>query len=364
MSALFEPLVLRELTIPNRVWMAAMCMYSAAPDGPEVGAATDFHLAHYAARAAGGAGLVITEATAVRPEGRISPWDLGLWTDRQQEQAARVAALITSLGAVPAVQLAHAGRKAGTDRPWLGGKPLPAGSVGGRPVGPSAVGFSDEHVQPHELTVEEIREVVEAFAASARRALAAGFKTVEVHGAHGYLIHSFLSPHSNHRTDGYGGDFAGRARLALEVTDAVRAVWPAELPVLFRVSATDWLEPEVPGWTSEETVRLAKELQARGVDLIDVSTGGNVADARIPAAPGFQVPFATEIRNGTGLPTGAVGLITEPAQAERILTEGAADVVLLGRALLADPYWPQRAARELGAETRYPVQHAYTMRRR
>ncbi|MFJ8045161.1 NADH:flavin oxidoreductase/NADH oxidase [Kitasatospora sp. NPDC096147] len=364
MSALFEPLVLRELTVPNRVWMAAMCMYSAAADGPEVGAATDFHLAHYAARAAGGAGLVITEATAVLPEGRISPWDLGLWTDRQQEQAARVAALVSSLGAVPAVQLAHAGRKAGTDKPWLGGKPLPAGSVGSRPVGPSAVAFADEYVQPHELTVEEIREVVEAFAASARRALAAGFRTVEIHGAHGYLIHSFLSPHSNHRTDGYGGDFAGRARLALEVTEAVRAVWPQELPLLFRVSATDWLEQQAPGWTSEETVLLAKELQARGVDFVDVSTGGNVAKVDMPLGPGYQVRFATAVREGAGLPSGAVGLITEPAQAERIVAEGEADVVLLGRALLADPYWPQRAARELGAETRYPEQHAYTMRKR
>ncbi|MER5866770.1 NADH:flavin oxidoreductase/NADH oxidase [Kitasatospora sp. NPDC002040] len=363
MSALFEPITLRELTVPNRIWLAPMCMYSAAPDGPGAGAATDFHLAHLGARAAGGAGLVMTEATAVRADGRISPWDLGLWNDRQQQELARIAALVKSHGAVPAVQLAHAGRKAATDRPWLGGKPLPIGAGGWQPVGASPVAFGEDHPVPDELTVREIQDVVRAFADAAGRALAAGFEAVEVHGAHGYLIHSFLSPHSNHRTDGYGGDFAGRSRFALEVVAAVREVWPQELPLLYRVSATDWLEG-VPSWTVEDTVRLAKELHAAGVDLLDASSAGIDPKAKIPVAPGFQVPFAARVRTEAGLPTSAVGLITEPAQAERIVASGQADVVSLGRELLRDAYWPQRAAAELGAEPRWPVQYGYTLRSR
>ncbi|GAA1194309.1 2,4-dienoyl-CoA reductase-like NADH-dependent reductase (Old Yellow Enzyme family) [Kitasatospora gansuensis] len=363
MSALFEPMTLRSLTVPNRIWLAPMCMYSAAAEGPETGVATDFHLAHLGARAAGGAGLVMAEATAVSSEGRISPWDLGLWNDRQQQELARIAALVKSHGAVPAIQLAHAGRKAATDRPWLGGKPLSIAAGGWQPVGASPVSFSAEHQVPDELTVEEIQGVVRAFAEAAGRALAAGFEAVEIHGAHGYLIHSFLSPHSNHRTDAYGGDFAGRSRFALEVVAAVREVWPAELPVLYRASATDWLEG-VPSWTVEDTVRLAKELHAAGVDLLDASSAGIDPDAKIAVAPGFQVPFAARIRSEAGLPTGAVGLITEPAQAERIVASGQADVVSLGRELLRDAYWPHRAAAELGAESRWPVQYGYTLRKR
>ncbi|GAA4992443.1 NADH:flavin oxidoreductase/NADH oxidase [Kitasatospora paranensis] len=359
MSALFEPITLRSLTVPNRVWLSPMCMYSAAPDGPEQGVATDFHLAHLGSRAAGGAGLVMVEATAVRPDGRISPYDLGLWNDRQQEALARIAALIAAHGSVPAIQLAHAGRKASSDRPTAGSVALGPADGGWQPVGASPVAFGDRPV-PDELTVDEIAAVVDDFAAAAARAAAAGFRVADIHGAHGYLVHSFLSPHSNHRTDGYGGSFAGRARFALEVAAAVRAAWPADLPLFFRVSATDWLDGE-PGWTPEETVLLAKELQAVGVDLIDVSSGGIAPHARITTGPGYQVPFAEQIRAGAGLPVSAVGLITEPAQAEEVVAAGRADAVMLGRELLRDPYWPLHAARELGAERNWPHQYGYAV---
>ncbi|WP_354638947.1 NADH:flavin oxidoreductase/NADH oxidase [Kitasatospora camelliae] len=359
MSALFEPITLRSLTIPNRVWLSPMCMYSAAPDGPLEGVATDFHLAHLGARAAGGAGLVMVEATGVRPDGRITPYDLGLWNDRQRDELARVAALISAHGSVPGIQLAHAGRKASSAQPWSGSVPVSPAEGGWPVVGPSPVPFGDKPV-PHELSTAEIREVVAAFAAAAERALAAGFKVAEVHGAHGYLIHSFLSPASNRRTDEYGGDFAGRSRLALEVATAVRAVWPEDLPVFFRVSATDWL-PDEPSWTVEESVQLAKELAAVGIDLVDVSSGGISPDARVATGPGYQVPFAAEVRAGSGLPVSSVGMISEPAQAEEILTSGRADAVMLGRELLRDPYWPLHAARELDAERRWPVQYGYAV---
>ncbi|MFE0460717.1 NADH:flavin oxidoreductase/NADH oxidase [Kitasatospora sp. NPDC058965] len=360
MSVLFEPITLRGLTVPNRIWMAPMCMYSAATEGPGTGVATDFHLTHLAARAAGGTGLVITEATAVSPEGRISPADLGLWNEEQQHALARVVRAIRDHGAVAAIQLAHAGRKASTRTPLQGGAALPAPEGGWRTVGPTTQAFGD-HPEPDALSTAQIRAVVADFRAAAGRALAAGFQAVEVHGAHGYLIHSFLSPASNHRTDEYGGSFENRIRFALEVVAAVREVWPAELPVFFRTSATDWLSEDADdrrdGWTGEDTVRLAKELRAAGVDLLDVSTGGLVADARIPVAPGFQVPFAAAVREATDLPVGAVGLITEARQAEQILTEGRADVVLLGRELLRTPYWAHYAARELGVESRWPGQY-------
>ncbi|MDT0329370.1 NADH:flavin oxidoreductase/NADH oxidase [Nocardiopsis lambiniae] len=364
MSSLFTPLTLRSLTIPNRVWMAPMCMYSAADQGPEAGVPTDFHLAHLASRAAGGTGLVMAEATAVRPEGRISPADLGLWNSAQQAAFTRVTSVIADHGAVPAVQLAHAGRKASVDRPWNGHRSVPGNEGGWTPVAPSAEAFPPLPV-PHELTVDEIERLIADFAASAERALAAGFRVVEVHGAHGYLLNSFLSPVGNHRTDAYGGSFENRLRLPLAVVDAVRAVWPEDLPVFFRVSATDWLtentEDPREGWTGEDTVRLAKELQARGVDLLDVSTGGMAPKARIPVAPGHQVPFAERVRAETGMPTGAVGLITEPAQAEEIVASGRADAVLLGRQLLREPYWANRAAAELGATPRWPEQYGYAI---
>ncbi|MFE7466549.1 NADH:flavin oxidoreductase/NADH oxidase [Streptomyces sp. NPDC057499] len=361
MSALFEPYTLRSLVIPNRVWMAPMCQYSAAPDGPQTGVATDWHFAHLAARAIGGTGLILTEATAVSPEGRISPGDLGIWNDTQVAALRRITEFIKGQGSVPGIQLAHAGRKASTAAPWLGGEPVGPEAHGWTPVAPSPLPFDDGHPVPHELTTDEIRGVVDSFREAARRALEAGFQVAEVHGAHGYLVGQFLSPHSNRRTDEYGGSFENRTRLALEIVDAVREVWPQELPVLFRISATDWLteneEDEREGWTVDETVRLAGLLQAHGVDLLDVSSGGNAPRARITAGPGYQVPFAERVRAETSLPVAAVGLITEPQQAEKILTEGRADAVLLGRELLRNPSWAQQAARELGGELRTPEQY-------
>ncbi|MET9350582.1 NADH:flavin oxidoreductase/NADH oxidase [Streptomyces termitum] len=357
-AALFEPYTLRSLTVPNRVWMAPMCQYSAEVFGPNAGVAGDWHLAHYGSRATGGAGLILVEATAVAPEGRISPADLGLWNDTQTEGLRRIASFVKAQGSVPGIQIAHAGRKAATQRPWLGRGPAPA-EERWQPVAPSAVPFDEHHPVPTELTEEGIREVVGQFADAARRALAAGFEVVEVHGAHGYLIGEFLSPHSNRRTDAYGGSFENRTRLALEVVDAVRAVWPEELPVFFRVSATDWLEEA--GWTPDETVRFAALLREHGVDLLDVSTGGNGGPARIPVGPGYQVPFAARVKAETGLPVAAVGLITESAQAEKILANGEADAVLLGRELLRDASWPRRAARELGAAVFAPPQYAWAI---
>ncbi|WP_440899253.1 NADH:flavin oxidoreductase/NADH oxidase [Actinosynnema sp.] len=364
MSTLFSTLTLRSLDIPNRVWMSPMCTYSAAPSGPEAGVPTDFHLTHLASRAAGGAGLVMVEATGVRADGRISPWDLGLWNDAQQEAFARITAAISAYGSVPAIQLAHAGRKASTNKPWLGGGSVADTEHGWQPVGPSPVPFHGLPV-PHELTTDEIAALVEDFAASARRALAAGFQVVEVHGAHGYLINSFLSPISNQRADEYGGTTENRMRFALEVVDAVRAVWPEHLPVLFRTSATDWTaEQGGAGWAEDDTVLLAKELQRRGVDLLDVSTGGMAHDAVIPVEPHYQVRFAAKVREATGLPTGAVGLITEPARAEEVVATGQADAVLLGRELLRDPYWAHHAAQELGVDSNWPEQYGYAVRPR
>ncbi|MCG0063463.1 MULTISPECIES: NADH:flavin oxidoreductase/NADH oxidase [Streptomyces] len=355
MSALFEPITLREVTIPNRVWMAPMCQYSAEPEGPLAGAPHDWHFAHYAARATGGTGLIVVEATAVSPEGRISPYDLGLWNDTQVEAFRRITRFLAAQGTVPAIQLAHGGRKASTDQPWKGGAPVGPEAHGWQPLAPSALAFDERHPVPTELTVEEIGEIVGQFAAAARRALAAGFEAVEVHGAHGYLINEFLSPHSNHRTDAYGGSYENRTRFALEVVDAVREVWPADKPVFFRISATDWLQDG--GWTAEDTVRFAGDLHAHGVDLLDVSTGGNASGVTIPTGPGYQVPFAARVKTETPLPVGAVGLITEAGQAQKILENGEADVVLLGRELLRNPSWARHAARELGAEVRVPDQY-------
>ncbi|MER6618070.1 NADH:flavin oxidoreductase/NADH oxidase [Streptomyces xantholiticus] len=355
MSALFEPCTLRSLTIPNRVWMAPMCQYSAEVFGPDAGVPGDWHFAHYAARAAGGTGLILVEATAVSPEGRISPADLGIWNDTQAEGFRRITAFLESQGTVPGIQLAHAGRKASTDRPWNGGAPLGPEDHGWQPLGPSPIPFDERYPVPDELTGEQMTEIVGQFADAAHRALDAGFRVAEIHGAHGYLIGEFLSPHSNHRTDEYGGSFENRVRFALEVVDAVRAVWPDELPLFFRISATDWLEEG--GWTPDDTVRFAPLLKAHGVDLLDVSTGGNAAGVRIPAGPGYQVPFAARVKAGADLPVAAVGLITEPEQAEKILANGEADAVLLGRELLRDPSWARRAARALGDEVRVPPQY-------
>ncbi|GAA2402761.1 NADH:flavin oxidoreductase/NADH oxidase [Streptomyces glaucosporus] len=360
MSALFEPYTLRSLTIPNRVWMSPMCQYSAEPTGPEAGVARDWHLVHYGARATGGTGLILVEATAVSPEGRISPGDLGIWNDRQVEALRRITGFLKARGTVPGIQLAHAGRKASADAPWRGGAPLDTDRGGWLPLAPSAAPFDEGHPVPHELTHEQIQDIVGQFADGARRALAAGFEVAEIHGAHGYLINEFLSPHSNRRTDAYGGSFENRTRFALQAVDAVREVWPEELPLFFRISATDWLDGD--GWTADDTVRFAAVLREHGVDLLDVSTGGNAPRVRIPVGPGYQVPFATRVRAEAGLPVAAVGLITEPEHAEKIVANGEADAVLLGRELLRDPHWALRAARELGEGVgRVPEQYRWAL---
>ncbi|MCL7495500.1 NADH:flavin oxidoreductase/NADH oxidase [Streptomyces sp. MCA2] len=360
MSALFEPITLRSLTIPNRLWMAPMCQYSAAPEGPAEGAPGDWHFQHLAARAAGGTGLILTEATAVSPEGRISPYDLGLWNDTQTEAFRRITGFLKEQGTVPGIQIAHAGRKASTERTWVdrGAPLLPGQRYGWEPVGPSPVPFGEGFAAPAELTVAQIGEIVEQFRATARRALEAGFEVAEIHGAHGYLINQFLSPFTNRRTDEYGGSYENRTRFALEVVDAVREVWPEELPVFFRISATDWLAEDESdpreGWTADDTVRFARELREHGIDLLDTSTGGNAPDAKITTGPGYQVPFAERVKKESGLAVGAVGLITEARQAEKIIADGQADAVLLGRELLRSPSFAQHAARELGARTAVP----------
>jgi 2,4-dienoyl-CoA reductase-like NADH-dependent reductase (Old Yellow Enzyme family) len=361
-STLFEPYHVRSLTIPNRIWMAAMCQYSAAPEGELAGVPNDWHFTHLAARATGGTGLIITEATAVSPEGRISPYDLGIWNDTQVQAFRRITDFLKSQGTVAGIQLAHAGRKASTERTWVNrGAPIaPEEQYGWTPVAPSGIPMLPDAATPEELTVEQIGAVVREFADAARRALDAGFQVAEIHGAHGYLIHQFLSPFSNRRTDEYGGSFEGRTRFAIEVVEAVRAVWPEELPVFFRISATDWLEENGDareGWTADETVRLAKELRARGVDLFDVSTGGNVADVTIPVGPDYQLPFAERVRSEADMPVATVGLITDPTQAQAVVAAGKADAVLLGRELLRNPYWARHAAVELGGEVATPDQY-------
>lgn len=347
MTRLFEPLTLRGVTSRNRIWVAPMCQYSAVDGMP-----ADWHLVHLGARAVGGAGVVLTEATAVSPEGRISPQDTGIWNDAQAAAWAPIVRFVQEQGALAGIQLAHAGRKASTVRPWAGRGVVGPEDGGWVPVGPSPVAFPGL-AEPVALDETGIAKVRADFVAATRRALAAGFDLVELHAAHGYLLHSFLSPLSNTRTDGYGGDLAGRMRLVLEVIEDVRAEWPQDRPLVLRISTSDWVEG---GWTPEDSVALAKEAAARGVDLVDCSSGGN-ATVQIPIGPGYQVPFAAQVRSGAGVPTGAVGLITEPAQAEQILAEGSADVVLLARELLRDPSWPLRAAHELGAEVTWPVQY-------
>jgi 2,4-dienoyl-CoA reductase-like NADH-dependent reductase (Old Yellow Enzyme family) len=347
MSRLFEPLTLRGATSRNRIWVAPMCQYSAVDGMPG-----SWHLVHLGARAVGGAGVVLTEATAVSPEGRISPQDTGIWNDEQAAAWAPIVAFVREQGALAGLQLAHAGRKASARRPWEGRGAVSPADGGWTPVGPSELAFPGL-ADPVALDEDGIAKVRSDFVAATRRALSAGFDLVEVHAAHGYLLHEFLSPLSNTRTDGYGGDLAGRMRLVLEVVEDVRAAWPQDRPLVLRISASDWVEG---GWTPEESIALAKEAAARGVDLVDCSSGGNVL-ADIPVGPGYQVPFASAVRAGAGVPTGAVGLITEPAQAEQVLAEGHADVVLLARELLRDPHWPLRAAAELGTDVAWPVQY-------
>jgi 2,4-dienoyl-CoA reductase-like NADH-dependent reductase (Old Yellow Enzyme family) len=347
--ALFTPLTLRGVTLRNRIAVSPMCEYSSVD-----GFADDWHLVHLGSRAVGGAGLVITEAAAVTPEGRISPSDLGIWKDEHVAFLARCTAFIRAHGAAAGIQLAHAGRKASTARPWEGGQQVGADAGGWTPVAPSAIPFRPEDVTPTALDGAGIRAVVEAFVAATHRSLAAGFEVIELHAAHGYLLHSFLSPLCNRRSDEYGGSFDNRIRLLLEVSAAVRAAWPENLPLFVRVSATDWVEG---GWDLPQSVELARRLGPLGVDLVDCSSGGTVPGARIPAAPGYQVPFAEAIRRETGMRTGAVGLITEPAQADAVVASGQADLVLLARELLRDPYWPLHAARALGTKGPWPAQY-------
>lgn len=340
MTQLFSPLTLRQLTLPNRIAVSPMCQYSA-----KQGMANDWHLVHLGSRAVGGAGLVIVEATAVSANGRISPEDLGIWTDEHIEPLLRITRFIEAQGSVAGVQLAHAGRKASTCRPWVGKHgSVPVAEGGWVPVGPSSIAFDPQHAVPTTLDEAGIAAVKEAFVRGAERALAAGFKVAELHAAHGYLLHQFLSPLSNQRQDAYGGSFENRIRLLLEVTELVRAVWPEELPLFVRLSATDWVED---GWNSDETVELARRLKGLGVDLIDVSSGGTAANAEIPVGPGYQTQFAERVRREADIATGTVGMITEAVQAEHILRTGQADLILLARELLRDPYWPLHAAEDL-----------------
>jgi 2,4-dienoyl-CoA reductase-like NADH-dependent reductase (Old Yellow Enzyme family) len=349
-AQLFSPLTVRTVHFRNRIAVSPMCQYSC-----EDGFATDWHLVHLGSRAVGGAALVIAEATAVEPRGRISPGDLGLWKDAHIEPLARAAEFIRGQGAVAGIQLAHAGRKASTYAPWEHRGSLIRESEGGwQTVAPSPIPFREGDPAPAELSREEIRGIVEAFAASARRALTAGFQVVEIHGAHGYLVNEFLSPLSNHRTDEYGGSFENRVRFAIEITKAVRGVWPDSLPLLMRISTSDWA---AGGWEVSDSVELARRLKPLGVDLIDCSSGGLVPYAKIELGPGYQVPFAERVRREAAILTGAVGLITDAAEADAIIRNGQADMVLLARELLRQPYWPLHAAKELGVEFEPPIQY-------
>jgi 2,4-dienoyl-CoA reductase-like NADH-dependent reductase (Old Yellow Enzyme family) len=349
MPHLFDPLTLRALTLRNRIVVSPMCEYSS-----EDGFANDWHLVHLGTRAVGGAGLVFTEATAVTPEGRISPDDLGIWKDDHVEMLARIVRFVRGQGAAAGMQLAHAGRKGSTPAPWKGTGEVPAAAGGWTPIGPDDRAFAPGYPAPRAHDRAGVKARVEAFAYASRRARAAGFPVVEIHAAHGYLIHEFLSPLSNSRTDEYGGSFDNRIRMCVEVVDAVRAVWPESQPVWVRISATDWT---AGGWDLEQSIELARRLRPRGVDVIDCSSGGNVARADIPVGPGYQTPFAARIRREADVATAAVGLITDPAQADHIIRTGQADCVVMARELLRDPYWPLHAAHALGHEIAWPSQY-------
>jgi 2,4-dienoyl-CoA reductase-like NADH-dependent reductase (Old Yellow Enzyme family) len=362
MANLFTPLTIRGVTFAHRAWMSPMMQFAAVPDGPAVGSPTDWHLAHLGSRATAGAALVMLEATSVHPQGRSSDYDTGLWNDTQSEAMRRITRFVSAQGSVPGIQLVHAGRKASTGRPW----PDPDRTeTFWDTVGASAVPFG-RRPSPSELSVDEIGSIVDAFGDAAQRAAEAGFRVLELHGAHGYLIHQFLSPQSNHRTDRYGGPIANRMRFALEVVRAVRARWPEELPLFFRVSATDWLGGDTDdprsGWTVQDTIELAVALKALGVDLMDVSSGGSVPDATIPVGPGYQVPFAARVRKEAEIATATVGMITEAEQADDIVNGEQADAVFLGRVLLRNPAWVRQAADQLGATLAYPPQYARAFR--
>ena len=349
MSKLFEPFTLRNLTFKNRIFVSPMCQYSATD-----GVANEWHQVHLGSRAIGGAAMILLEATGITPAGRISHGDLGLWNDTQKKAFIPITKFLSDHDCIPGIQLAHAGRKASAQLPWEGGKSLRVNQNPWQTIAPSAIPFDENWHTPKEMSKSEIDTTVLDFVAATKRALEAGFKVVELHFAHGYLIHEFLSPLSNHRTDEYGGSLENRMRFGLEVTKAVRAAWPSTLPLLVRISATDWTEG---GWNENESVEFSKRLKEMGVDLIDCSTGGNVPHAKIPSTPGYQVQFAEKIKREAGIATGAVGLITEPKQAEEILSSQKADAILLGRAVLSNPYWPLHAAKLLKVDIAWTRQY-------
>ena len=350
MAHLFDSLLIRDIKFANRVFVSPMCQYSSTD-----GYANDWHFVHLGSRAVGGAGMVLTEATAVLAEGRISPQDLGIWSDDHIEPLARIVRFIHDQGSVAGMQLAHAGRKATTYRPWEGQGKVPETEGGwNKVVAPSAIAFADHYPLPEAASKEEIQAIVAAFGDAARRACEAGFRVVEIHAAHGYLIHEFLSPLSNQRTDAYGGSFENRTRILREIVAAVRRSWPERAPLFVRISATEWVDG---GWDIQQSIKLARQLQDSGVDLIDCSSGGNVAQAKIPVGPGYQTALAEQIKLESGVMTGALGMITSAVQAEHILATGQADAVVIAREMLRDPYWPLRAARELGQAISWPVQY-------
>jgi len=349
MSLLFTPLKMRELTFKNRIFISPMCQYSAMDGVPN-----NWHLVHLGSRAVGGAGLVMAEATAIKPVGRISPSDLGIWNQAQVQAFQEITHFIKEHGSVPAIQLAHAGRKASTLASWKGGTVVDGKNGGWIPEAPSAVAFSDRHLVPHELSIANIEALVLEFVDAAKRSLEAGFEVIELHMAHGYLLHEFLSPLSNHRTDEYGGVLEDRMRFPLKVAEAVRKAWPEKWPVFVRISVTDWADG---GWDLPESIEFSRKLKDIGIDLIDCSSGGLVPNAKITASPGYQVPFASAIRSNVHIATGAVGLISTAQQAEEILKEGHADAILIGRESLRDPYFPLHAAKELGVDVAWPVQY-------
>lgn len=352
MANVFDELAIRDLVLRNRIVVSPMCEYSSAD-----GFANDWHLVHLGSRAVGGAALVFTEASAVTPEGRISPQDLGIWKDEHIEMLARITRFVREQGAAPGMQLAHAGRKGSTRVPWETPGAVTPGEGGWTPVAPSAVAFDTSYPMPRALELAEIRGVAEAFRAAAQRALEAGFLVLEIHSAHGYLLHEFLSPVANKRTDAYGGSFENRTRLLREVIGAVRDVWPENYPLFVRISATDWMEGDANSWDADQSVELAKMIGPLGVDLVDCSSGGIAPRVRIPVGPGYQVQFAERVRRESGLLTGAVGMITEAGQADGIIRDGKADMVIIAREFLRHPYWPLEVARKMGFPETWPVQY-------
>jgi len=349
MSKLFSPIRLRGIEFKNRIFVSPMCQYSSEEGNP-----TDWHLVHLGSRAVGGASLVMVEATAVSPEGRISPTDSGIWSDTHAKLFKRITAFVQEQGAMPGIQLAHAGRKASTDVPWRDEKPLAPSEGGWQPLAPSPLPFDKGSPVPREMTEEDIKNVTSQFAAATRRSLEAGFKVIEIHMAHGYLIHEFLSPLANKRTDEYGGSLENRIRFPLEVARAVRKNWPSDLPLFARISCTDWVEG---GWDLPQSLELCGQFKEIGVDLIDCSSGGAVPYAKIPTGVGYQTPFAAEVRSKVAIPTSTVGLIMQPLQAEHILTTGQADAVMIAREMLRDPYWPRHAAQVLRVDLDWPPQY-------